>query len=412
MVCLSLSPKTGNLPEEEALGKIAVEDGREEEKTVFYTALYHTMIDPRVFSDVDGRYPGANGRILQSSTYTRRTIFSGWDVFRSQFPLQTLINPRVVRDMLADAYAKGIRDFDVAKGYLYAQHSVDLFGNGAQGYTGGENSISKTLEYAYSDWCFARLAGLLGKKDDSAVYGKKAFNYRNVFDTSKHWFRPRKEDGSWEPWPAAGRLQQDYGTVESNPYQQGWFIPQDVPGMVRLMGGSEKVRDDLDSMFANTPENMMWNDYYNQANEPVHHIPFLFNRIGYPWLTQKWTRAICARAYHNGVEGLVGNEDVGQMSAWYVLAASGLHPVCPGDARYEITSPVFSRVVIRLDPAYSKGKSFTILARGNSPQNVYIQSAMLNGKPYPHCWLDYKDISAGGILELWMGPAPATGWGI
>jgi predicted alpha-1,2-mannosidase len=433
----------------EALGKIAVEGGTEEEKTVFYTALYHTMIDPRAFSDVDGRYPGADGRILQSSTYTRRTIFSGWDVFRSQFPLQTLINPRVVSDMInslidladesgkhylerwellnaysgcmignpavsvmADAYAKGIRDFDVAKGYMYAQHSVDLFGNGAQGYTGGENSISKTLEYAYSDWCFARLAGLLGKKDDSAVYGKKAFNYSNVFDSSKHWFRPRKEDGSWEPWPAAGRLQQDYGTVESNPYQQGWFIPQDVPGMVRLMGGREEVRDDLESMFASTPENMMWNDYYNQANEPVHHIPFLFNRIGYPWLTQKWTRAICARAYHNGVEGLVGNEDVGQMSAWYVLAASGLHPACPGDTRYEITSPVFSRVVIRLDPAYSKGKSFTILARDNSPQNVYIQSARLNGKPYPHCWLDYKDISAGGILELRMGPAPATGWGI
>ena len=432
-----------------ALGKIAVQGGSEEEKTVFYTALYHTMIDPRASSDVDGKYPAGNGQAGHSSAFTRRTIFSGWDVFRSQFPLQTIINPKVVSDMvnslvelgdesgrhylerwellnaysgcmignpavvvMTDAYAKGIRDFDVHKGYEYAKNSVNLFGNGDKGYTGGENSISKTLEYAYSDWCLSRLAGLLGQKADETAYGRKAMNYRNIFDDSTHWFRPRKEDGSWEPWPAAGRLQQDYGTVESNPYQQGWFVPQDIPGMVRLMGGKDKVKQDLELLFANTPENMMWNDYYNHANEPVHHIPFLFNRIGYPWLTQKWTRAICARAYHNSVEGLVGNEDVGQMSSWYVLAASGLHPVCPGDTRYEITSPVFNRIVIRLDPAYSKGKTFTILARHNSPENIYVQSAMLNGKPYKQCFLDYADITAGGILELNMGNTPSTEWGV
>jgi predicted alpha-1,2-mannosidase len=269
-----------------------------------------------------------------------------------------------------------------------------------------------TLEYAYSDWCLSQLAGRLGKKEDEAEYGKKALNYRNVFDDSVKWFRPRKENGSWEPWPAQGRLQQDYGTVESNPYQQGWFVPQDIPGMVQLMGGRDKVKADLENFFERTPENMMWNDYYNHANEPVHHVPFLFNRIGFPWLTQKWTRAICSRAYHNSVEGLVGNEDVGQMSAWYVLAASGLHPVCPGATRYEITSPVFSRVVIGLDPAYAKGKRFTIIARNNSPENVYIQSANLNGRPYEHCYLDYADISAGGVLELKMGGTPATSWGV
>jgi predicted alpha-1,2-mannosidase len=207
-------------------------------------------------------------------------------------------------------------------------------------------------------------------------------------------------------------LKQDYGTVESNPYQQGWFVPQDIPGMVKLMGGREAVIADLQQFFSHTPENMLWNNYYNHANEPVHHVPFLFNRLGAPWLTQRWTRAICRRAYHNSVEGLVGNEDVGQMSAWYVLAASGLHPVCPGDNRWEITSPVFDKVVMRLDPRYAKGKTFTILAHNNSPENMYIQSAVLNGRPYEKCWLDHKDIVAGGVLELEMGSQPNTGWGL
>ena len=156
----------------------------------------------------------------------------------------------------------------------------------------------------------------------------------------------------------------------------------------------------------------MWNDYYNHANEPVHHVAFLFNRIGYPWLTQQWTRAICRRAYHNSVEGLLGNEDVGQMSAWYVLAAMGLHPVCPGSTRYEITSPVFNSIRISLDPKYAKGKTFTVLARNNAPENIYIQQARLNGKPYVHCWLDHATLMAGGVLELTMGDKPNKNWGI
>ncbi|MDP4248967.1 MAG: GH92 family glycosyl hydrolase [Bacteroidota bacterium] len=432
-----------------ALGKLSIAGGGEEEKTVFYTALYHTLIDPRNFSDVDGRYPGGDGEVHRSTGFTKRTIFSGWDVFRSQFPLQTIINPTVVNDMInslveladqsgkhylerwellnaysgcmlgnpavsviADAYAKGIRNFNVAKAYQYAQHTCELFGNGEKGYTSGENGLSKTLEYAYADWCLSSFAGGLGKKEDQEKYSSRSMDYKNVFDDSVAWFRPRKEDGSWEPWPAEGRLKQDYGTVESNPYQQGWFVPQDVPGMVKLMGGNAKVMEDLQSFFQKTPENMMWNDYYNHANEPVHHVAFLFNRIGYPWLTQQWSRAICRRAYHNSVEGLVGNEDVGQMSAWYVLAAMGLHPVCPGSTRYEITSPVFNRILISLDSKYAKGKTFTILARNNAPENIYIQQARLNGKPYGHCWLDHATLMAGGVLELTMGDKPNKNWGV
>jgi predicted alpha-1,2-mannosidase len=181
--------------------------------------------------------------------------------------------------------------------------------------------------------------------------------------------------------------------------------------MVKLMGGKQKVIADLTHFFAKVPEDMMWNDYYNHANEPVHHVPYLFNRLGAPWLTQQWTRTICERAYRNSVEGLVGNEDVGQMSAWYVLAASGLHPVCPGDTRYEITSPVFNKVTIRLDPQYATGKTFTIVAKNNNLTNRYIQSATLNGKPYTHCYIDHQQVMAGGTLVLTMGPRPNTSWG-
>lgn len=432
-----------------ALGKMTVTGGSDEEKKIFYTALYHTMIDPRNFSDADGKYPGGDGKIHTTKSFSKRTIFSGWDVFRSQMPLQTLINPRVVNDMvnslvtladetgnhylerweflnaysgcmignpavsvMSDAWAKGIRGFDINKGYTYAKNSVEKFGNGSKGYSTGGLSVSLTLEYAYFDWCLGKLAGALGKKEDEKKYLTRGANYKNVFDNSKAWFRPRNDDGSWQAWPAAGRMQQGYGTIESSPWQQGWFVPQDIPGMVALMGGKEKVLADLAVFFEKMPQNMMWNDYYNHANEPVHHVPFLFNRLGAPWLTQHWTREICARAYHNSVEGLVGNEDVGQMSAWYVLAASGLHPVCPGSTRYEITSPVFDNISIALDPAYAKGKQFTINTRNNSPANRYIQHAWLNGKPYQHCYLDHADITAGGTLVLEMGSQPAKNWGI
>src|SRR6185437_3742406 len=308
----------------------------------------------------------------------------------------------------------------------YSVNTCERFGNGDRGwsyicdpddhsgtsYGSAPFVISNTLENGYSEWCLSRLAAALGHSEDSARYATRAESYKNIFDTTVGWFRPRRLDGSWEPWPAEGRLKQFYGTVESNPYQQGWFVPHDIPGMVALMGGRQKVIADLQDMFAKTPQGMLWNDYYNQANEPVHHIPFLFNRLGVPWLTQYWTRQICARAYHDGVDGLVGNEDVGQMSAWYVLAASGIHPVCPGDTRYEICSPVFSRIVIRLDTTYASGKTFTIIAHDNSPENVYIQDATLNGRPYPYCHIDHAQIAAGGILELTMGPKPNKNWGL
>lgn len=427
------------------LAKVSVEGGTDEEKRVFYTALYHTLIDPRLCSDINGEYTGADKKIHQTGKFRKRTIFSGWDVFRSQMPLQTIINPEMVNDLvnslveiadqsgneylerwellnaysgcmvgnpaisvLCDAYRKGIRDYDVEKAYRYALNTSRRFSNNDDGYTPG--NISCTLEYDYTDWCMARWAEWLGKEGDRAHFDKRALSYATIFDPESGWFRPRNEKGVFSSLPEKGRLQEGYGCVESNPYQQGWFVPHDVEGMIRLMGGREKVLADLTDMFEKTPGDYLWNDYYNHANEPVHHVPFLFNRLGMPSLTQKWTRDICRNAYHDKVTGLVGNEDVGQMSAWYVLAAAGIHPICPGDGRYEITSPVFDRVEFRLDPAYAAGGSFVIEARDNSPENIYIQSATLNGKKYDKCYLTHDDLAAGGTLVLQMGVKPSD-WG-
>ena len=441
---------------EEALGqwnrelnKVKVCGGSEAERTVLYTALYHTMIDPRIYADCDGRYTGGDYQVHPGEgDWTKRTIFSGWDIFRSQVPLQSIINPQVVDDIIAslvsmadesgrdylerweflnsysgcmvgnpalpviaDAYINGIRNFDTEKAFEYAANSSDLSPNRPLGWTPNGIGVSETLEYAYADWCLGRFAEAIGK--DGSLYYERAQDYRNTFDSEEaHWFRRRHEDGSWGRWPEGARTMEGLGCIESNPYQQGWFVPHDIPGMVELMGGREAVLEDLESFFENTPDNLMWNQYYNHANEPVHFVPFLFNVLGQPWNTQKWTRFICAHAYSDDPStGLVGNDDCGQMSAWYILAAAGLHPVCPADGKMQITSPVFDRIELQTDPAYASGKPFVVVAKKNSPKNIYIQSAKLNGKTLGRCWLDFSEISAGGKLELTMGPEPSN-WGI
>ena len=431
----------------DALSKMTVSGGTDADKTVFYTALYHTMIDPRLYADVDGRYDGGDHKPhVSDGSFDKRTIFSGWDVFRSQMPLQSIINPKVVDDMIAslvtmaeesgegylerweflnaysgcmlgnpaapviaDAWSKGIRGYDAGKALRYAVKSSEKFGNFPLGWVPGPSSISETLEHAYADWCIASLAEAIGNQEVAKEYYSRSQAYRNVFDPEVGWFRPRHWDGSWGPWPENARTTEGLGCVESNPYQQGWFVPHDITGMVELMGGKDKVLGDLESYFENTPDNLMWNQYYNHANEPVHHVPFLFNALGKPWETQKWTRFICSHAYSaDPMTGLVGNDDVGQMSAWYVLAAAGLHPLCPGDGKMQITSPVFDEIAVKTDPVYASGKPFIVRALNNSPENVYIQSATLDGKPVKAPYLEFKDIVAGGTLELLMGPEPSN----
>jgi predicted alpha-1,2-mannosidase len=431
----------------DALKGVACEGGSEADREIFTTALYHCMIDPRSVSDVDGQYIGADGSPHRAEGFVYRSIFSGWDVFRSQFPLQTIIRPDVVNDevnslvqiarlskrdylerwellnaysgcmlgnpavsVIVDAYEKGIRGYDIEEAYRQCKNSVDKFGNGPQGFSPG--SMSKTLEYAYSDWCVGRFAKSLGKRADQAEYYARSLAYTNIWNAEVKWMRTRLEndkDGStkWMPWKE--KTGQNQGTAESNPYQQGWFVPHHVQGLIDLMGEEYFVQE-LTAFFDKTPEDFFWNDYYNHPNEPCHHVAFLFNYVGRPWLTQKWTRRICQKAYGTGVKGLCGNEDVGQMSAWYVLAALGLHPVCPGDNVYLLTSPVFSQVSIRLDPKYYKGGSFTVIAHGNSSTNLYIQSATLNGQPLNRAWVTHQEVTAGGRLEYVMGPQPNTSW--
>lgn len=430
-----------------ALSKIMVEGGTEDQKTIFYTSLYHTMIDPRSLTDIDGSYPGGDKKIHKSLSFTKRSIFSGWDVFRSQFPLQTIINPTIVNDVINslvslagesgknylerweflnaysgcmlgnpavviinDAYQKGIRDFDIKSAYEFSRNSIEKFGNGEN--VSSRSDVSKTLEYSYSEWCLSELANALNKREDAVTYRRRSESYQKIFDKEKGWFRPKNENGTWMEWPLKGRLQQNYGTTESNLYQQGWFVPHNVGGLVSLLGGREKALADLTLFFDQTPPDFLWNDYYNHSNEPVHHVPFLFNRLGSPSLTQKWVRLICENAYHNSVEGLVGNEDVGQMSAWYVLAAMGIHPICPGDNKYELCSPVFDQITISLDPKYASGKTFTITAKNNSVFNKYIKSATLNGKKYDKSFLTYQDILKGGSLDFLLSAEPQKDWGL
>ncbi|MHC5057284.1 MAG: GH92 family glycosyl hydrolase [Planctomycetota bacterium] len=435
----------------DALRGVAIEGGTDAQREAFATALYHCFIDPRSVSDVDGRYIGADNKPHRAKGFVYRSVFSGWDVFRSQFSLLTIIRPDIVNDevnslvqmaelsgrgylprweilnsysgcmvgdpavsVIAEAYLKGIRGYDAERAYAACRQTVlgpKTNRNGFSqyiklGYVPG--SVSCTLENAYFDYCAARFAELLGKKDDAAKLYTMSMNYRNIFDSSVGNMRGKMASGEWAQW--RGLTRHGQGCVESNPYQQGWFVPHDVRGLINLMGGREAFLAHLVPFFEKTPRTFKWNDHYNHANEPVHHVAYLFPYARAPWLTQKWVRTVMDCAYGPGVKGLCGNEDVGQMSAWYLLSAMGFHPVAPCSDVYVIGSPLFRKLSVRLDPAYHRGKSFTILAPGNSPQNIYVQSARLNGKVLSRAWITHDEITSGGTLEFDMGPEPNREW--
>jgi predicted alpha-1,2-mannosidase len=440
---------------DEALAAIATEGGTEEQKAVFATAMYHAMIDPRAICDADGSYVAGDGKVRQAAGHTPRSIFSGWDVFRAEMPLMTLIRPQLVEDMIAslveladlsgkgylerweimnaysgcmdgdpatavivDAYAKGLCGFDVEKAYRACRQTAAGAGaatNRPQNAFYMEHGwvpqlLSWSMDNSYYDWCMSRFASLRGNSEDATLFAARAYNYRKLWDAEHGSMRAKMETGEWIPWK--GKTAFGQGCVESNPGQQSWFVPHDVAGLIEPMGGKEMFAHELDQFFEKTPDTFAWNDYYNHANEPVHHVPYLFVYAGRPWLTQKWVRRIMTKAYKDAVDGIVGNDDVGQMSAWYVMSALGIYPVCPGDGIYIIGSPLFSKATLRLDRKYSKTGSFTVLARRQSSQNVYVQRARLAGKPLERSWIRHEEIMAGGTLELVMGPAPNKHWGL
>ncbi len=443
------------------LGKLKAE-GSEVDKKLFYGALYRAQLTPRVFSDVSGTYPGfADDTTTQrASGFTYYCDYNLWDTFRAVHPLLNIVDPNRSGDMMqslvkkaeqggwmpifpcwnqytaamigdhalsavADAYGKGVRNFDVQTAYRFLRKNAfepnadpKSYANGLgrralasslrYGYVPLEDSVwqafhkreqvSRTLEYAYDDFCLGQLAKALGKTGDAATLMNRALTYRNVIDSTTGWARGRYADGRWVAKfdPFAQRIS---WITEGSPAQYTFFVPQDVAGLANRLGGRERFVARLDTLFDG--------GHYWHGNEPNNQIVYLYAYAGAPWKTQARVRQLIRDEYTTDPGGLSGNEDGGQMSAWLVFSMAGLYPVCPGTNQYVLGSPTLDRVTIQ-PPA---GKAFTIQALNNSDTNVYIQSAKLNGSPFTRTYLTHDELLRGGTLVLIMGSTPNKAWG-
>ena len=436
---------------EGALSLIKVEGTDKEKLTVFYTTLYHTLLDPRVFSDANGNYISASGEIINDPLFTKRTVFSGWDVFRSEFPLLTIIKPDAVTDIIntlidiadnknlsfprwellgnetgcmlgdpgvvitADAYLKGIRDFDVDKAFeICLKGALDAGskrrGAKAQtelGYV--PDSISNTLENTFADHCTAVLADALGDKENAKTFYKRAQNYRNIFDSEQGWMRRRNAEGDFGEWNG---IYDTKGCVESNIFQQTWFVPHDVQGLIELMG-RDKFIENLERLMSESDLSAMWNDAYNHPNEPCHHVAHLFTEAGLPHRTQYWVRRIQNEAYNTTEYGYCGNEDVGQMSAWFVLTALGIHMVAPASNVYYVNTPLFRRAEITLSEKYHPRRisdKLIIETDGEPADNPYIKGITVNGASIDRAWLWWDEIVNGGVIRFELSDKPESEW--
>jgi len=438
------------------LNKISVTGGSDAQLTNFYTALYHTMLAPNLFIDVDGRYRGRDMQIHKADGFQNYTVFSLWDTFRAAHPLYALIDQKRTRDfiktflvqyeqggrlpvwelaanetdtmigyhavsVIADAAVKGIDGFDLNKAFAAMKQSAELrqhrglgayIDNGFIAMEDDRESVSKVLEYAYDDWCIAQVARMLGRTDDYQRYLARAQSYKNLFDPVSGFMRPRT-NGNWvEPFDPR---EVTFAFTEANSWQYTFFAPQDVSGLMSLLGGPRAFARKLDQMFAAESRTTGREQaditgligQYAHGNEPSHHVAYLYNYAGEPWKTQSRVRRIMNEFYTPAPDGLIGNEDCGQMSAWYVFSAAGFYPVTPGSAIYAIGSPLFPEVRFRLE----NGKSFVVKARGVSDKNIYIQSARLNGTPYAKSYLEHGDLVKGGELVFDMGPQPNRHFG-
>jgi len=433
-----------------------VSGGTNSQLTNFYTALYHVMTVPNLFMDVDGRYRGRDFKTHVADGFSNYTVFSLWDTFRAAHPLYTIIDRKRTRDfiktflvqyeqggrlpvwelaanetdtmigyhavsVIADAAMKGIDGFDLNKAFAAMKHSAELREHGGlgayidQGFISTEQereSVSKVLEYAYDDWCIAQVAQMLGKKEDYERYSRRAQSYKNVFDHATGFMRPRS-NGNWiEPFDPR---EVTFAFTEANSWQYTFFAPHDISGLIALMGGRAQFASKLDQLF--TAESRTTGreqvditgliGQYAHGNEPSHHMAYLYDYVGQPWKTQSRIASIMAQFYKPEPDGLIGNEDCGQMSAWYVLSAAGFYPVTPGSTVYAIGSPLFPEVRFKLE----NGETFVVRTINGSDRNVYIQSATLNGKAYNKSFLLHKDLTNGGELVFMMGPRPNVRWG-
>ena len=453
------------------LAKIDVKDKNIQNKTIFYTALYHSAISPNIFSDVDGRHLGMDLKIHQGDPHKPQyTVFSLWDTFRALHPLQTIIDPKLnqafIRSLIqksreegifpmwelsgnetgemigyhavpviVDAYMKGYRDFDVEEALKMSVRTAEYDTAGINcprlvlprlmpqakywknkiGYVPCDKdneSVAKALEYAYDDWCISILADSLGKKDIANRYATFGEGYRNYFDPSVRFMRGKDSNGNWRtPFNPTSSVHRNDDYCEGNAWQWTWFVPQNVDGLVKLMGGKQAFIGKLDSLFSASSkmegESVSADisgliGQYAHGNEPSHHITHLYNYVGQPWKTQALVDSVLHSLYHNAPNGLSGNEDCGQMSAWYILNSMGFYQVCPGKPVYSIGRPLFSEVTINLE----NGKHFTIVTKENSRKNRYIQSVSLNGKPLSTPFFTHSDLANGGTLVITMGDRP------
>lgn len=434
------------------LGRVVASFNSRKQQTAFYTALYHTMIAPQLFCDVGGDYRGADGQTHGSADFRNYTTWSLWDTYRSFHPLATLIYPDFQYDwyqsmlhiyrqqgflpiwhlMGNETYCMvGLSSIPVLsdmclKGFVKREHQeeayramtatmnrpfrdVDTFNvYGYVPYTHAAEDVSKSLEYGLDNWSLAQVALMMGRKDDYKTYFRRAGAYRHLYDANTGFIRPKSNNGEFQVQDHFRPNIQTRSYTEGNPWQYLWLVPHDVDGLCSLMGGPEKFAARLDSLFEAdsdlgedyTPDIAGMVGQYAHGNEPSHHIAYLYNYVGRPWKAADRLRHIMSTLYGEGPDGLPGNEDVGQMSAWYVLSAVGLYQVEPCGGCYCIGSPIVNEATLSV----GNGKKFRIKVNHNTDRNRYIQKATLNGHPYRKSYLYYKDIVSGGVLELWMGP--------
>ncbi len=438
------------------LSKIEVEGGTDTQKTVFYTALYHTMVNPNMYMDVDGSYRGRDLKVHKALDFTNYSVFSLWDTYRAYHPLMTIIDQKRTLDyiktfmiqyeqggllpvwelaanetfcmigyhsvpVIVDAYFKGIKGFDTEKALQAMRKSATREGNeglkalAQNGYIATEDeaeSVSKTLEYAYDDWCIAQFAKSIGNKNEYAYFNQRGQNYKNIFDASTGFMRARSNGGWFNPFDP---FEVNFNYTEANSWQYSFSAVQDIDGLIKLHGGKANLAKKLDQLFTASSKTSGRDQsditgligQYAHGNEPSHHMAYLYPFVSQPWKTQQRVHQIMNTLYHNNPDGLSGNEDCGQMSAWAVMSAMGFYPVTPGADYYVIGTPWFSKVTINLE----NGKKFVINAKNISANNFYIRSATLNGNKHDASFLNHSDIMNGGELTFVMGNTPNKNWG-
>ncbi|WP_392347417.1 GH92 family glycosyl hydrolase [uncultured Polaribacter sp.] len=439
---------------EQQLEKIVIKDKNKDNKINFYTSLYHVSIAPNLYQDVDGRYRGMDMKIHETKDFDYYTVFSLWDTYRAAHPLYTIIEQEKTNDfintflakyeeggimpiwdlsanytgcmigyhavpVIADAYLKGIRKYNVEKAFKAMKHSATRDKLGLDSYKNfgfipvekESESVSKTLEYAYDDWTIAQMAKDLGKEEDYKTYIERAQSYKNVFDPNSQFMRGRFRNTWFAPFDP---YEVNFNYTEANSWQYSFYVPQDISGFIRLLGGKQHLENQLDNLFSAEDKTSGSHQVditgligqYAHGNEPSHHMAYLYNFINKPCKTQEKVRQILTELYTNTPDGISGNEDCGQMSAWYIFSSLGFYPVTPGSNQYIIGAPLFEKATINLE----NGKSFTVQANNQSEENKYIQSVKLNGENYAFSFINHTDIINGGSLVFEMTDTQ-TNWG-